>query len=204
MRFDFVAASFIYGALLGVANGAAQSFNTIPGQPGYPSPAKWQQFNQSIGGNLHETVPWAAVCYLNSGHYNRDACNQVNAGYGVGIDREVPYGATEQIQYEACGNASCQLISQAPQLSLQALGSCELGSLSAYYVDAHTPELISSAIKFAKANNLRVSIKNTGHDYFGRSVGPNTLAIWVRNMQNMKYFDTWSPHQLHRPIPRYW
>ncbi|MCJ1324512.1 hypothetical protein MMC10_001174 [Thelotrema lepadinum] len=34
---------------------------------------------------------------------------------------------------------------------------------------------------------MRISIKNTGHDYLGRSSSPNSLAIWTANLKNMAY-----------------
>lgn len=192
MKTTSLSAVFLSGLLAGLGQAAEQSFNAVPGSASYPTQAEWQAFNQSIGGYLQKTVPWAAVCYPTSGYYNKEACDQVNAGYTTGLKREVVYGSTEQIQYEACGNHNCQLFSMVPGLSLNALGTCELGRLSAYYVDARDPATVSATVKFARQHNIRLSIKNTGHDYLGRSVAPNTLAIWTHNMNEMKYYPTWT------------
>ncbi|KAK4076744.1 uncharacterized protein Triagg1_4347 [Trichoderma aggressivum f. europaeum] len=38
---------------------------------------------------------------------------------------------------------------------------------------------------FSKKHNIRVEIKNTGHDYFGRGASANSLAMRTNNMKNM-------------------
>jgi hypothetical protein len=60
-------------------------------------------------------------------------------------------------------------------------------------VDARKPEHISKTIKFVKEHSIRVSVKNTGHDYFGRSSSANSLAIWTHNMKGTKYHKTFQP-----------
>jgi len=48
---------------------------------------------------------------------------------------------------------------------------------------------IQLAINFARNNNLRLVIKNTGHDYLGKSSGAGALSIWTHNLKNIQYFD---------------
>jgi FAD/FMN-containing dehydrogenase len=38
----------------------------------------------------------------------------------------------------------------------------------------------------AKKNNIRLIVKNTGHDYLGRSSGPKSLSIWVHYVTGIK------------------
>ena len=45
-----------------------------------------------------------------------------------------------------------------------------------------------SGLKFAKENNIRLSIKNTGHDYIGRSNGQGSLALWTHNLKDIFFF----------------
>ena len=33
----------------------------------------------------------------------------------------------------------------------------------------------------------------TGHDYYGRSSGPNSLLIWTHSMRNMEFHDNFIP-----------
>lgn len=55
---------------------------------------------------------------------------------------------------------------------------------SAYAVAAETPRDVSEAVRFARRNGLKVVVKGTGHDYFGRSTGSSdSLLIWTHRMQ---------------------
>jgi hypothetical protein len=118
-------------------------------------------------------------------------CSNISSKYTTGVERGAVYGATEQVQYEVCGNKGCLLQSIAPELP--PLGQkCELGRLSAYYVDVRETTHIAAAITFAKEHNIRPVIKNTGHDYLGRSTAPNTLAIWVHNLQTKMFHKTFT------------
>lgn len=41
---------------------------------------------------------------------------------------------------------------------------------------------MQAAYAFSLATGVRLSIKNSGHDYKGRSNGRNTLALWVSSV----------------------
>ncbi|KAL3489686.1 FAD binding domain-containing protein [Aspergillus germanicus] len=151
---------FILSSGAWTVSAAEGSYDCVPGQSCWPTAAEWQAFNRTISDRLVKTVPWAAPCYLSSGHYNMAKCSEIADKYTTGLERAVVYGATEQVQYETCGNTGCLLQSIAP--GLPPLGQrCELGTF--------------------------VSLSNTGHDYLGRSTAPNTLAIWTHNLQTLKY-----------------
>jgi FAD/FMN-containing dehydrogenase len=71
-------------------------------------------------------------------------------------------------------------------------GNCSLGSLSAYYVVASADTHIRATLAFVRKYNIRLSIKNSGHDYMGRSVAANSLALWTRNLKTMQYVKNFS------------
>jgi FAD/FMN-containing dehydrogenase len=52
-----------------------------------------------------------------------------------------------------------------------------------YYVDVRVPSDVQEALKFANQYGIQVVIKNTGHDYLGRSTAPHALALWTHNYQ---------------------
>lgn len=41
---------------------------------------------------------------------------------------------------------------------------CLLGNYVSYSANASTPEDVSASLKFAKKNNIRVVVRNTGHE----------------------------------------
>lgn len=48
---------------------------------------------------------------------------------------------------------------------------CMLSGMSLYVVNATSTDNIVRSVKFASKHNLRFHIRNTGHDYNGRSSG---------------------------------
>ncbi|KZM26595.1 flavin adenine dinucleotide binding [Ascochyta rabiei] len=52
---------------------------------------------------------------------------------------------------------------------------------------------VRKSLNFVRRNNIRISIKNTGHDYFGRSSAANSLGIWIHHMKGMKYHKKFEP-----------
>jgi hypothetical protein len=46
--------------------------------------------------------------------------------------------------------------------------TCAQGRYPAYAVAAKSPKDVSDGLKFAARHNLRVVVKNTGHDFLGR------------------------------------
>jgi hypothetical protein len=172
-----------------IRNGQTTSaYTCVPGEACWPSPNQWIAFNQSIKGNLRSTVPFGAPCYSNS---SSEACRRVAKAYGNATARTSQYGAMEFLNWETCGQSQCILNSVDPTSPVP--GQCTLGRLSTYHVEAHSGEDISKTLDFVRQHGIRVSIKNTGHDYFGRSNAANSLAIWTHNMKDTRYHKTFQP-----------
>jgi len=160
-------------------------FNCRPGQKCWPSSQEWQQLNQTIDGHLYQTVPLGAPCYENSTYHDTTLCDAVQNNYNNSIPRGDSYGETYWQVWEACGTSGCSLLSEDPAQTLYP--TCSLGRLAAYYVDVRNASHISAALGFAQEHNIRISVKNTGHDFFGRSMVPNSLAIWTHNLNTMDF-----------------
>jgi hypothetical protein len=168
---------------------SATDYTCIPGQACRPSSCSWNSFNQSISGNLRTTIPCAAPCYSNSSSTESQV---VAKSYMISDVRSFQYSAMEFLDWETCGQSQCFLNSLQPSLPVS--GECSLGRLSTYHVEAHAPEDISKTLDFVRKHDIRVSIKYTGHDYFGRSgAAANSLAIWTHNMKDLKFHKTFSP-----------
>lgn len=63
---------------------------------------------------------------------------------------------------------------------------CTLGYLPKYVIMAKTKDHIKAGIDFARENNVRLVIRNTGHDFMGRSTGYGSLAINTHNFKGEK------------------
>lgn len=65
---------------------------------------------------------------------------------------------------------------------------CGLGDSPVYTVNATEIEHIQSAVAWARSTNIRLVIRNTGHDLLGRSMGYGSLQIWIKHLrQGIEY-----------------
>jgi hypothetical protein len=65
--------------------------------------------------------------------------------------------------------------------------SCELRNYVRYAVDSSGPVDIQRTIAFAASKNIRLVIRNTGHDYLGRSTGVGSLAVWTHHLKDITH-----------------
>ncbi len=124
-------------------------------------------------------MPSAAVC--NGATYNATACNIATTQWSNAMWRSDQVGAMQNHNWE---NSSCSVYSPSPK--------CNQGSVPVIAVNAILPEHVQATVRFAATNNLRLVIKNTGHDYFGRSTAAGSLLLWLHYMKNMTLIDKYS------------
>lgn len=71
---------------------------------------------------------------------------------------------------------------------------CGRGWLPDYVVMAKTREHIKAGVDFAREHNLRLVIRNTGHDFMGRSAGWGSLAINTHSFKDVEFIEYDSPN----------
>ncbi|KAI2467567.1 FAD-binding domain-containing protein [Annulohypoxylon bovei var. microspora] len=64
--------------------------------------------------------------------------------------------------------------------------SCTLGYNVAYTVNATEIADFQAALQFVKRHNIRLVIRNTGHDYLGKSTGAHALAVWIHHLKSIE------------------
>ncbi|KAL5042256.1 hypothetical protein BDW71DRAFT_211380 [Aspergillus fruticulosus] len=62
---------------------------------------------------------------------------------------------------------------------------CDTTGYVSYSVRVRSVPDIQAAIAFAKKYNIRLVIRNTGHDYLGKSNGAGALAIWTHHLKDI-------------------
>ena len=67
-------------------------------------------------------------------------------------------------------------------------GDCLLGGFPVYSVNATNVAQIQLGLNFARNSNIRLVIKNTGHDFLGKSSGAGALNIWTHNLKEIQFF----------------
>lgn len=61
-----------------------------------------------------------------------------------------------------------------------------------YVIKATTKAHVKEGIDFARKNNLRLIIRNTGHDFLGRSTGWGALIINTHSFRDYKFTKSWN------------
>ncbi|CAE7101371.1 unnamed protein product [Rhizoctonia solani] len=169
------------------------------------SKSEWDAFNATVGGRLSRGVPFARDCfslvgtgvgptspgtdcgtvqakYLDNGAYLH-VINCPQFRFCLEAFREQLYGPREVTQWEICQktNEGCLLDSNNPgnASAYSPPAVCHQGSVSPYYLDVRDSDHVAKAFAFSKKTGMPLSIKNTGHDFLGRSTAPGTLSLWI-------------------------
>ena len=65
--------------------------------------------------------------------------------------------------------------------------SCQIGVYSQYVINVTSSDDVAAGLKFAEANNIRLVIHNTGHDFAGKSSGAGSLSLWMHNLKDIEF-----------------
>ena len=66
--------------------------------------------------------------------------------------------------------------------------TCEMGGYPSYAVNISNVAQIQLAVNFARNLNLRLVVKNTGHDFNGKAAGKGALTIWTHGLKDKAYY----------------
>ncbi|KAJ5607773.1 hypothetical protein N7537_004392 [Penicillium hordei] len=157
----------------------------MPQDPCWPEDNQWARFNKTVNGNLIATVPIASVCHLDSFMpYDQPQCVQLQSNWGF---PKTHYESSSSIMATRFTNLSCNPFSSKTS-------PCTIGNYVQYAVNATDAPHVQNTINFAAQHNIRLVIRNTGHDLLGKSTGAGGLAIWVHHMKDISVVDYISSH----------
>ncbi|KAJ5947494.1 FAD binding domain protein [Penicillium verhagenii] len=151
----------------------------FPGDDCWPSTSVWNAFNQSVDGRLVATVPLATPCH--TPHYDEEACASLKTGWDL---PEEHYQSSSSFMAPFFTNGTCD-----PYHPISK--PCTLGNFVRYAVNVSTPTHVAKTLKFATQHNIRFIIRNTGHDYNGKSTGAGALSVWTHHLKDIEFKD-WS------------
>lgn len=77
--------------------------------------------------------------------------------------------------------------------------ACTMGTYVRYAVNVTTVEHVQAAIAFARYFNIRFVIRNTGHDFMGKSTGYGSLSIWTHHVKGMEIVRNYNSPQYSGP-----
>lgn len=159
-----------------------QNCRCFPGDECWPNQGQWEEFNRTVRGRLVATVPLATPCH--GATYDATKCQAIRDQW---YNPETHIETSSSIMAPFFTNDSCN-----PFLPKEA--RCVVGAYVQYAVAAVDASDYQATIKFARKRNIRLVIRNTGHDWLGKSSGAGAIAIWTHGMKNIQVLDYKSPH----------
>ncbi|KAL2759357.1 hypothetical protein ACRALDRAFT_1025952 [Sodiomyces alcalophilus JCM 7366] len=154
----------------------------MPGDPCWPSQDTWQHLNSTVRGGLVATEPIGSPCHDPT--YDEAACDALRAEWTNPLTH-IPSSSSVMQTYFA--NQSCDPFTDRSK-------PCTLGNYVSYAVRVNCNSDVVAALRFAQTHNLRVVVRNTGHDFLGRSTGAGALAIWTQSLKTIQFTDWSDPH----------
>ena len=147
-----------------------------PGDPQWPSAAKWRELKRAVGGNLLEVHPLFAACAAAAAPACAEVLKNIRNPFYIGDQA----GGTQ---------VSGWLDAWTPAASVYALRA------------RHAAD-VAAAVNFARRHNLRLVVKGGGHSYLGTSNAPDSLLIWTRAMNQVALHEAFVGAGLCRPGTR--
>lgn len=162
----------------------------------------WNSLNASVDGRLVAGSPLAQPCVDDP---TSALCSEIQHGYLDEVFRSNRPGGFTNAQWESCQATGQQcLLDYTNTSSTSPIGApnkCQMGSVSNYYLDVRSARDVSTAFEFSKTYKIPLVVKNTGHDYKGRSSAPNSLGIWTHNLKQISYNHRFVPEGCRRSQP---
>ncbi|KAI4623422.1 hypothetical protein J4E80_003232 [Alternaria sp. BMP 0032] len=152
----------------------------LPGDAAWPAKSQWDKLNATIEGRLIASVPLGAACHDPT--YDEEKCNYLRENWQLPVTYEDDPATPMSYWFQ---NSTCD-----PWTDRST--PCELGHLAVYAINVSQPADVSAGLAFAHEHKIRVSIKNTGHDFNGKSVGQGSLGIWTHNLNSIQPIHNYS------------
>ncbi|CAG8984001.1 hypothetical protein HYALB_00009010 [Hymenoscyphus albidus] len=152
----------------------------IASDPRWPGPEDWARLNATVDGRLIATVPIAVDCHNPS--YNHEQCQVLKDTWSF-ADSHVHAPAEFLAPYFQ--NQSCDPFTNQDR-------PCVLGNYAEYSINVSSIHHIQAGVQFARAKNIRLTIKNTGHDLLGKSTGRGALSLWTHHLNAIDFIEHYS------------
>ncbi|KAF8800845.1 FAD-binding domain-containing protein [Phlegmacium glaucopus] len=168
---------------------ATSTCRCLYGQPCWPNENEFATLTTQLSQPLLHPLPPASPCYPPSAPSGN--CSNVIANYTNGNWRSDQPGSMQNTNFETFIFPNDTI--SACYLNTTLGIPCGQGSVPPVGVDARSGGDVQAAVNFAKKHNLKLVVKNTGHDYLGRSTARGGFLIWTHNMKDTLYNSTFVP-----------
>ncbi|KAJ6525447.1 FAD-binding domain-containing protein [Mycena vulgaris] len=156
----------------------SESCKCTAGQRCWPSTAEWAALSKTLTHPVFDVHPPGYYCH--NPNFNAALCATAQANRGDSIWRADQPGAEESDNWEFTATSECDINGNRTT-------PCGQGRVPSVGVNATSVKDIQKALEFAHAKNLKVHVKNTGHDFLGRGLGPGSLMIWTHKFKFLEF-----------------
>ncbi|KAF5339756.1 hypothetical protein D9611_009136 [Ephemerocybe angulata] len=168
----------------------SNSCKCLYGQSCWPSSDAFNALASKLSQPLIRPLPPASPCYSLIPE-DAPVCSEAQANAHNGTWLSGVPGAYQNTNFEAYIFPNNTV--SACYFNTTLGGTCGQGSVPPLGVDARSPEDIQAAVNFAREHNLKLVVKNTGHDYLGRSAARDAFMIWTHHMKSIDFHDDFAP-----------
>ncbi|KAL4962007.1 uncharacterized protein BDV14DRAFT_210755 [Aspergillus stella-maris] len=158
----------------------ASSCKVFPGDSSWPSSAKWSLLNNVTGGALIKGVPRASTCYAGTMYDAADCEHLTSEWTNSYFHLDDPIEMFSPL-YQGL---TCQPTTDPDD-------SCTMGGYPIYTINATNVAQIQLGLNFARKTGVRLVVKNTGHDFSGKSGGGGSLSIWTHNLKGIEHISSY-------------
>ncbi|KIJ39319.1 hypothetical protein M422DRAFT_175378 [Sphaerobolus stellatus SS14] len=152
----------------------------LPSDASWPATKVWDSFNSSVNGRLIRTVPIGTPCH--GSHFNQTECAFVRNNWH---ETSLHLPSSSSMMTPLFANESCD-----PFTASNA--QCVIGTYVQYAVNVSEVDDIRKTLNFSRTHNIRFVVRNTGHDYMGKSTGTGGLSVWTRHLQETQWIPKYS------------
>ncbi|KAF9876628.1 FAD binding domain protein [Colletotrichum karsti] len=151
----------------------------FPGDAAWTSDSTWFYFDRLTGGALVDGVPPAAPCYEDWPQFDEAKCEEITSKWS---SPQFQMSAPTGLDFPLYEGVSC-----IPPNVARPGAECTQGGNPSYVVNVTNVAQIQLAVNFARNLNLRLNVKNKGHDFNGKSTGAGALSVWTHHLQDIRY-----------------
>ncbi|KAF2703630.1 FAD-binding domain-containing protein [Pleomassaria siparia CBS 279.74] len=154
-----------------------------PGDGKWPSDKAWNKLSTKLSTTnaLIRTIPQSSVCY---GDTKNDAkCKDLTTNWSNSYSHmDDPTEILSPIY---------QGLTCVPPTIYDTV-NCTLGGYPSYVIKASTVLDLQLGINFARNDGVRLVVKNTGHDFAGKSTGYGSLSLWTHGLKDILFIDNYA------------
>ncbi|KAI1118436.1 FAD binding domain-containing protein [Nemania sp. NC0429] len=147
----------------------------------FPGTVATKVFDLLLGGSVIRTRPFASPCFSDYKNQDIPKCAEITRNWFN--DSYTHADDPTSINAILFQGTTC-----VPSVVNPGATHCTLGSYPPLSVNVSTVAQIQLAINLARNLNIRLVIKNTGHDFGAKSTGAGALSLWTHNLKDIRFY----------------